>query len=131
MKQKINLRLIAISVLAVLATVLSITVVYYELFQEQVKKDLRTEASILSAAGLSGLTEKEDIVNNKEIRITWISDTGEVLFDNDASNLDNHLNRPEVQEMGATGAFLGFVAGLFLKLFCCGALATIFVVAVT
>ena len=61
MKQKINLRLIAISVLAVLATVLSITVVYYELFQEQVKKDLRTEASILSAAGLSGLMEKEDI----------------------------------------------------------------------
>lgn len=103
MKQKINLRLIAISVLAVLATVLSITVVYYELFQEQVKKDLRTEASILSAAGLSGLTEKEDIVNNKEIRITWISDTGEVLFDNDASNLDNHLNRPEVQEAFDTG----------------------------
>ena len=33
MKQKINQRLIAISVLAVLATVLSITVVYYELFQ--------------------------------------------------------------------------------------------------
>ena len=103
MKQKINLRLIAISVLAVLATVLSITVVYYELFQEQVKKDLRTEASILSAAGLSGLTEKEDIVNNKEIRITWISDAGEVLFDNDASNLDNHLNRPEVQEAFDTG----------------------------
>lgn len=33
--------------------------------------------------------------------------------------------------VGATGAFLGFVAGLFLKLFCCGVLATIFVFAVT
>ena len=33
--------------------------------------------------------------------------------------------------VGATGAFLGFVAGLFLKLLCCGALATMFVFAVT
>lgn len=98
MKQKINIRLIVISVLAVMATVFCITFVYYELFQEQVKRDLKTEARILSATGLSGLIEDESIVNDKEIRITWISDKGEVLFDNDASNLGNHLDRPEVQE---------------------------------
>ena len=98
MKQKINSRLIAIAVLAVLATVLGITMLYYELFQSQVKKDLRTEAGIISAAGVSSLVEDESIVDNEEIRITWISPDGEVLFDNDARNLGNHLDRPEVKE---------------------------------
>lgn len=98
MKQKINVRLIAISVLAIIATVLGITMVYYDLFQEQVKKDLRTESRILSATGLSSLIENETIIGDKEIRITWISADGDVLFDNDASNLGNHLDRPEVRE---------------------------------
>lgn len=98
MKQKINIRLIVISVLAVMATVFCITFVYYELFREQVKRDLKTEARILSATGLSGLIEDESIADDKEIRITWISDKGDVLFDNDASNLGNHMDRPEVRE---------------------------------
>ena len=103
MKQKINLRLIAVSVLAVFATVFCITLVYYELFQEQVKKDLRTESMILAASGLSGLAENEDIAGNKDLRITWISANGDVLFDNDVSNLGNHLDRPEVQEAFQNG----------------------------
>lgn len=103
MKQKINLRLIAISVLAVITTVICITLVYYELFQEQVRKDLRTEARILSAAGVSGITENSDITGDKELRITWISQTGDVLFDNDADNLENHLDRPEVKEAFENG----------------------------
>lgn len=98
MKQKINLRMIIISVLAVICTVLAITIVYYDLFKHQVKKDLRTEARILSAAGLSKLTDNQMIAGDKDIRITWISENGEVLFDNDVSNLSNHLDRPEVQE---------------------------------
>lgn len=97
MKQKINLRLIIISILAAISTVLFVTLVYYELFQEQVKKDLRTEARILSAAGLSKLTKTQSITGDKDIRITWISENGEVIFDNDASNLSNHLDRPEVK----------------------------------
>lgn len=104
MKQKINIRLIAIAVLAVFITMLSITVLYYELFQEQVKRGLRTEAKILSATGLSGITENDEIIGNKDIRITWISEKGEVLFDNDANNLGNHLDRPEVKEAFVHGS---------------------------
>lgn len=103
MKQKINLRLIAISVLAVFITVVSVTIVYYELFQEQVKKDLKTEAKILSAVGISDMTENIAIAGNKDLRITWISPNGDVLFDNDADNLGNHLNRPEVQDAFSNG----------------------------
>lgn len=103
MKQKINLRLIAISILAVLATVISITFVYYELFQEQVRKDLRTEARIVSAAGMTGIAGNKVVTGDKDLRITWISQTGDVLFDNDADHLGNHLDRPEVKEAFATG----------------------------
>lgn len=44
MKQKINFRMIVVSILAVLATMVSITYVYYSLFQKQIRDDLRLEA---------------------------------------------------------------------------------------
>lgn len=103
MKQKINIMLIAISTLAILATMCSITLVYYRLFQEQIKKDLRTQARILSTTGLHELAQNDDIIGDKEIRITWIADNGDVLFDNDASNLSNHLDRPEVADAFKNG----------------------------
>lgn len=42
MKQKINLRLIGIAVIAVLATAIGITFIYYGLFKKQVQAGLRT-----------------------------------------------------------------------------------------
>ena len=38
-------------------------------------------------------------------RITWISERGEVLYDNraDAGSMDNHLSRPEVSEAASDG----------------------------
>lgn len=98
MKQKINARLIFISVLAVLATAVGITLVYYQYFQEQVKRDLKTEARILSAVELDTLMDTKILMGDSEIRITWIDETGEVIFDNDRSNLGNHLDRPEVRD---------------------------------
>lgn len=107
MKQKINLMLIAISVMAVLSTVVCLTLIFYELFQEQVKKDLRTQAQILSAAGVTGITENaevtSDIAIGGQLRLTWISKSGDVIFDNDAGNLTNHLDRPEVKAAFTSG----------------------------
>lgn len=103
MKQKINARLIIISIVVMLTTLLGVTMVYYQFFMEQVKKDLRTEARILSAVSLEEMIDNEKIANDKELRITWISDTGEVLFDNDVSNLGNHMDRPEVLDAFANG----------------------------
>lgn len=105
MKQKINLRLIGISVLAILTTMICITYVYYGLFQEQIRKDLKTEAMLVTETAISGLTENEVIIEKKEIRITWISADGKVLFDNDvlADNMENHLDRPEVADALKTG----------------------------
>lgn len=105
MKQKINIRLIAISMLAILTTMVCITYVYYGLFQEQIKRDLKVEARLLSEAGISGLIQNDTVVGDDEIRITWIGPDGRVLFDNDADaiGLANHLDRPEVKDAFACG----------------------------
>ncbi|MBP9999958.1 MAG: two-component sensor histidine kinase, partial [Clostridiales bacterium] len=99
MQQKINFRMIFLTILAVLTTMVSITYVYYSLFQKQIRDDLRLEARLLAEAGFEKLIGNEWAIEEEEIRITWISEDGEVLFDNDvaADNLGNHLNRPEVK----------------------------------
>ncbi len=100
MKQKINIRLIGIAVLAILLTMFSVTYIYYGVFQEQIRSDLRIEAKMLAETGIDRLIGNEWAIEEDEIRFTWISEDGEVLFDNDiaADNLDNHMDRPEVQE---------------------------------
>lgn len=105
MKQKINARVVALSVSAVLITMICITVLYYELFCAQVKKDLRIQTNILAATNIEDLMEKDNITKDKSLRITWISQDGKVLFDNDANpqELKNHMDRPEVQDAFAKG----------------------------
>ena len=112
MKQKINLRLSLIALLAVIATTIGITFVYYNLFQTQVKNDLYTNVQLLADTELfqnlyaaadedaeridqSALTE----LNSDNLRITWIASDGTVLYDNDTdiAGLANHLDRPEIQ----------------------------------
>lgn len=119
MKQKINLRLIGIAVLAVLATMISVTFIFYGLFQKQVRNDLKINADILEATGFfqqeyeGDITSISDIdaeleamfADVKDLRITWIDSDGTVLFDNDnrATALQNHADRPEVKEAFETG----------------------------
>ncbi|MCD8218675.1 MAG: ATP-binding protein [Clostridiales bacterium] len=123
MKKKINLRLIGMSIAAVIATMVCVTFVFYGLFQKQVRADLRTNAEILKMTGLfteDGLSE-EDTENTEysemlddlesslsyldSLRITWVSADGTVLYDNDASanQLENHLDRPEIVQALETG----------------------------
>ena len=58
MKQKINVRLILIAFLATIVTTISVTVVHYRLFQEQVKHDLRLETELLCEADIEELVAK-------------------------------------------------------------------------
>lgn len=108
MKQKINMRLIGIAVLAVLATLVCMTFIYYSLFQRQVRKDLRIDAQVLGETGafddVSSLARNFDIAK-EDLRITWIDKDGTVLYDNDANadKLENHADRPEVRSAFATG----------------------------
>ncbi len=105
MKREINLRLIAIAILAILFSTVGITLIYYRQFQAQVQKDLKIESNIIQAMGVENLVDNENekmalLEGDDDIRITWIDEDGTVLFDNDAdaSQLENHKNRPEIEE---------------------------------
>lgn len=100
MKQKINVRLIWIAVIAVLATTVSITIIYYGFFKRQVRNDLRLQAELLRDTGILQSSTEDLNLENEELRITWIAPDGTVLYDNDtdAALLPNHADRPEIQE---------------------------------
>ena len=110
MKQKINLRLVGIAILAIAATAIAMISVYYRLLQIQVKKDLRLNAQLLQSSDLFSDPEHVERCNklkdlHQSLRITWIDTDGRVLFDNDfaAARLDNHADRQEVKAAYRTG----------------------------
>lgn len=113
MKRKINLQLSWIALIAIVATAVGITLVYYSLFQIQVHKDLNQNAHLLmetevfqNAYSSDGdTTSSLNKLSSDNLRITWIDQDGTVLFDNDtnAMELENHLDRPEIQEAFAHG----------------------------
>ena len=67
MKQKINLRLIIVAILAATMTMISIIFVCYSLFQEQVKKDLRITANALAVTGVSAFASEGASYNEKDL----------------------------------------------------------------
>lgn len=110
MKNKINLRLILIAILAIVATTIGITIVYYGLFQRQVRNDLSVTAKLLRDTHYFEMenieTDKIDLSTDiDELRVTWIAYDGTVLYDNDksVSELTNHKDRPEIQEAFLVG----------------------------
>ncbi len=118
MKRKINFYLIAISVGVVITAAVSLTIVFYGLFQKQVQNDLRVNAEILKDTGMfevenaeSEVSAKmfgsltEDYADNDGLRVTWIGDDGDVLYDNgtDAAELENHSDRPEFTQALSSG----------------------------
>lgn len=105
MKKKIYFRLLGITILAILATMMGITIVYYSLFEAQIRSDLSISVTLLEDTNyFSDSTISPDAIDSsfvtaKELRVTWIAEDGTVLFDNDADvkHLENHFYRPEVQ----------------------------------
>lgn len=119
MRQKINLRLFEIAILAVIATTISMTLIFYGLFQRQVQKDLKIDAILLKETGIFNVEVYEDkgevnktleeqlnqmgnslTIDIRDLRITWIDEDGTVLYDNDkdTNELENHADRPEVKK---------------------------------
>ncbi|MDD2959301.1 MAG: ATP-binding protein [Lachnospiraceae bacterium] len=106
MKRKINSQLLGIAVIAIISTMLLVSVVFYELFRKQVEADLRVNADILKSTDIF----REDNVINlhidmEDLRVTWISQEGNVLYDNgaDVGEMENHAQRPEVEAAFLSG----------------------------
>ena len=109
MKKKINLRFIEITIIAIIMTTICMTFVYYGIYQNQVKKDLQLMGKTLSSTNSFYQELKNQPKSLKlgidNLRITWIAADGTVLYDNDIDigDMENHSNRPEVQEALRTG----------------------------
>lgn len=103
MKKKININITLISLFSILTTSIVLIFVYYGLFQNQVISDLKKTTELISDTRIFSI-ENKDLDNlffddySDELRITWIDDDGEVLYDNqsDIKILPNHSDRPEI-----------------------------------
>lgn len=101
MKRKINQSLVGIAIAAISITLLGVVSIYYHLFVSQVEKDLRILAETIVDAGVLDKEMPERInLDSQNVRMTWIDMDGVVLYDNwaEASSMENHLLRPEVQQ---------------------------------
>ncbi|MDO4477944.1 MAG: ATP-binding protein [Lachnospiraceae bacterium] len=109
MKQRINLRLGLIALIAIVTTALGIILVSYNMFQNQVRRDLKQNARLLMETevfqrayntGSSWDGQALEHLSSGTLRITWIDNDGTVLFDNDTNvaGLSNHLDRPEIRD---------------------------------
>ena len=110
MKNKINLRLIGIAVLAVIATTVGMTILYYGLFAKHVRNDLAVSAKLLKDTHyfeeVDANTDTIDLSTDiRELRVTWVDEDGTVLYDNDksANELQNHMDRPEILQAFENG----------------------------
>lgn len=98
MTKKIFTRMVSISVITFVASMVLFMGVLYDYFSRQLKHELETEAEyIAEAVDLNGIEylDNVDVPINK--RITWIDSTGKVVFDSAASpeTMENHADRDE------------------------------------
>lgn len=105
MKQKINQRLVLVSILVSLMTMVCTLTICYRVFQKQIQRDLSTAADIISAVGVEATIGDSRFLDEDKLRITWIASDGAVLYDNvfSAEAMPNHLQRPEVQQALSLG----------------------------
>ena len=102
MKKRIFITIISITSLALLFFNICISGFLTYLLSDNVKNEVRRETIELKSMLETGYNIKDIPLTNP--RITLVSSTGQVLFDNQHSDLENHINRPEIQAALENGA---------------------------
>ena len=100
MKRKINIRIISLALLAILSTMLFVTITFSNMFKQQMMKDLQLYTEFLTKYETSEeLFAMAVDLKEEGLRITLLSGDGTVLLDGEAdvSLMENHANRPEIQ----------------------------------
>lgn len=102
MKKKINIQFMAVSALAVIITAITSMILFYNIFQNQVFDDIRAYAHVIQPLKQSfwDLPENRERLEEDGLRITLIAENGKVVYDTavDVETMENHKNRPEIQE---------------------------------
>ncbi len=91
--------------LVLLASIALFTYVLYSVYTDSVETDLRQEAYLISVSMDGGEEYLATLELDDSTRITWIDSDGTVLYDSqaDASQMENHSDRPEVVEAFLSG----------------------------
>lgn len=107
MKRKMYTRMVLIAVLSVCLTVLFTSGIFYRKFQFQIINDLESHAHILlSTQQFLAYVEQDYDPKIDNLRITVIDADGNVEYDSNADigAMNNHSDRPEVQEALKNGS---------------------------
>ncbi|MDD6490325.1 MAG: ATP-binding protein [Clostridia bacterium] len=102
MENKVNTHMFVMGVFSIIITIIFSVMAFYTAFENQVTFDLseRTDEIATTYEYLHNKDELQKFSNDK-LRITLIQSDGTVLFEsssNDTDKMENHLERPEVQE---------------------------------
>ena len=101
MRRRINFQFAITSLVAIIFTVLFSTLVYYDLYQDEVLRSLKTYTQVVKN---SGVMENDEIDNAlmvvEELRLTLVNPDGTIDFETNANigSMDNHGQRPEIQQ---------------------------------
>lgn len=93
----------AISLVTLLALVVFLVFIMgstYEYFSAIQEQQLKNQVKLLASGAEQSGIDYFDTMDVKGVRITWIASDGTVLYDNknSASEMENHLARPEVKQ---------------------------------
>ena len=74
-------------------------------FQRQLMNELKKEAVFISRGVEAAGTDYLDQLSNTDSRITYVDESGKVLYDNEADveNMENHGHRKEIREAELNG----------------------------
>ena len=107
MEEKITLNLFYMGLIAAILAVFCSGLTFYDAYQVQVQEDLQQQGQLVAAA-CETLSDPADLsrFSGSGLRITLIQADGTVLFESetDPVSMENHLDRPEVQQALSSGS---------------------------
>ena len=105
MTKKIFRSTLLVAVCALLASLVLIMGCLYDYFAGLQSQALRDELTLAASGVSQGGETYLDTIDSNRYRLTWIAPDGTVLYDTqaDASTMENHASREEVQQALAAG----------------------------
>lgn len=87
------------------ASLVLIISVLYDYFLDNQQHQLKLQTELAAAGVIGGGKEYLESLDSSDLRVTWIDENGDVLFDSsfDASEMSSHLDREEIKEALSEG----------------------------
>ena len=106
MTKKIFKSNILVAVVVLIFGIACVMAILYQHFGKQINTELEKEASYLAYGVEQNGVDYLNQIKEKDDRITYIAEDGTVLYDNqaDASSMENHSDRKEIQEELKSGS---------------------------